>query len=66
MLALRKRPPMVARNIGDDLDLVARETAQFTVSNEILGMLVVLALMDEIADIVQDRGILQPIALGCA
>src|SRR5262249_2281622 len=66
VLAVRDRASMEARDIGHHEDLFTGKTTQLTMGNQIVGMLMVLAFMDEIADIMQDRSVLQQIALALA
>src|SRR5580698_7229358 len=60
---LRCRPSMIPGNEGDCLDLVRLEAAQVAVLDEVVGVLVVLLVTDMDADVVQERGVLEPLAL---
>ena len=60
---LRRRLTVIARDQRDRLDLVRLEAAQIAVGDEVVGMLVVSFVADVDADVVQDRGVLEPLAL---
>src|SRR5215831_13824488 len=52
--------PMIPGDVGDDINVVAGQSPQLTVDDQVISMLMVLPLIDEVADIVQDRGVLEP------
>jgi hypothetical protein len=64
--AFRSRLAVVARDERDCLDLVRVEAAEIAVLDQIVGMLVMLLVADERADVVQQRGVFQPFALAIA
>src|SRR6185312_4777739 len=57
-----ERFPVVAYQIGDQLDLVRREPRQVAVHDQMIRMLVVLGVADQVADVVQDRRGVEEIA----
>ncbi len=63
VLALGERLAVIARNLGDQLALAGRETKQFRMADEMIGMFMVTAVGDKIADIVQQGGGLQQLAV---
>jgi len=63
MLALRRRLAVITRDQGDHLDLVRLEAAQIAVRDQVVRVLVVALVRDVNADIVEQRGIFQPLAL---
>jgi hypothetical protein len=63
VLPLRRRLTMIARHEGDGFDLVRLEAAEIAVLHEIVRMLVMAFVADMDADIVQDRGVLEPFTL---
>ena len=60
---LRRRAAVIARDERDRLDLVGLESAQIAVLDQIVRVLVVPLVADVHADVVQERGILEPLAL---
>jgi hypothetical protein len=54
---------MVARHERDRLDFVRLESAQIAVLDEVVGVFVVALVTDVDADVVENRGVLQPVAL---
>src|SRR5262245_31235634 len=52
--------PMIPGDVGDDMNVVARQSSHLTVDDQVVRMFMVLPLIDEVADIVQDRGVLEP------
>jgi hypothetical protein len=60
---LGRRLPVIARDERHDVDLLWLEAAQVAVSNEVERVLVVAFVADVHADVVQQRGVLQPFAL---
>ena len=60
---LRRRLAVVARDEGDDLDLLRVEAAQVAVPDQVVRVLVMAAVADVDADVVQQRPELQPLAL---
>ena len=54
---------MVAGDERDRLDLVGLETVQIAVLDQIVRVLVVAFIADVYADVVQQRGVFQPLAL---
>jgi len=63
VLPLRRRLSMIARDERDRLDLVGLEAAQVAVGDQVVRVLVVPFVADVDADVVQNRGVLQPFAL---
>jgi hypothetical protein len=61
--ARRCGPPMVASDERDDLDLRRFEPTQIAVGDEVMRMLVMPLVADVHADVVQERGVLEPFAL---
>ncbi len=64
--ALRHRAAMVPGQQRDDLDLFRLEAAQVAVLDQVIRMLVVTLVADVVADVVQQRGVLQPLAFTVA
>jgi hypothetical protein len=64
--AFRCRLAVVARDQRDRLDLFRFESAEITVLDQIVGMLVMLLVADQRADVVQQRGVFQRFALTVA
>ena len=63
---LGRRAPVVAGDVGDDLDLALVEGVEDGVGDQVVGMLVVAAVVDGVADVVEQGGVLQPFAArGC-
>ena len=60
--ALGRRLAVVTGDQRDLLDLVGLEAAQRAVANQVVRVLVVPLVADVDADVVQDRGVLQPFA----
>ena len=60
----RKRTPVVARHVGDQLDLARREAVQITMHDQVVGVLVVLLVIDQIPHVVQQRRRLQNVPPG--
>jgi hypothetical protein len=50
---LGKRPAVVAGHVGNELHLTGRERRQIAMDDQVVGVLVVLRVADEIADVVQ-------------
>src|ERR1700720_4629979 len=63
VLAPRQRAAVVAGEGGDDLDLGRIEAGEAGVGNQVIGVLVVVAVVDRVADVVQQRGVLATLAL---
>jgi hypothetical protein len=59
---LRRALAMVARDERDGFDLVGLESAQIAVRDQIVRVLVVPLVADVDADVVQERGVLEPLA----
>ena len=57
---------MVARDVRNHFDFVRRQAVQVAVLDEVIGVLVMLPGIDEIAHIVQDRRVFEPLALALA
>src|SRR2546430_1860688 len=66
MIILGYRPAVVAGHVGDQLDLICRKSSQVAVLDQIVRVLVVLAGVDEGADVVEGRGVFQPFPLARA
>ena len=58
---LRGRLPMVAGDERDDLDLLRIEAPQISILDQVIGMPVVAVIADMHADIVQERGVFEPL-----
>ena len=54
---------MIAGDLRDHLDLIGVEPAEIAVLDQVVGVLVVLLVADQHSDVVQDRRVLQPVAL---
>jgi hypothetical protein len=52
---------MVTSDLGDDLDLFAVKAQQLAVGDEIVGVALVVAVADVVADVVHERGELEPL-----
>ena len=63
VLALGRGLPMVAGDEGDRLDLVGLEAAQIAVLHEVIRVFVMALVADMDADVVEDRGVLEPFPL---
>ncbi len=63
VFALRRGLTMIARDEGDCFDFVRFEAAKVAVLDEVVRMLVMAPVADMDADVVQDRGILEPLTL---
>ena len=63
VLPLRRRLAVIARDERDRLDLVRLEAAQIAVLDQVVRVLVVALVADVDADVVQERGVLEPFAL---
>ena len=59
----RGRLPMVSRDERDNLDLLRIETPQISILDQVVGMAVVALVTDVNADIVQQGGEFEPLAL---
>ena len=72
MRALRGSPAVIARDERYHLDLVGMEAAKVAVLDQIVRMLVMAGVADVSADVVQQRGIFEPLpfavcqAMDCA
>jgi hypothetical protein len=62
MSALGRGLPVIARNQREDFNLGGIEPAQVAVANQIVGVFVVTLVADVHADVVQQRGVLEPLA----
>ena len=60
---LRRALAVIARDEGDDLDLLGIEAAQVAVPDQVMRVLVMAAVADMDADVVQERPEFQPLAL---
>ena len=54
---------MIAGDVGDHLDFFDRKSGQVAVRNEIITVLMVLARVDGVPHVMEQRGIFQPFAL---
>jgi len=63
VLPLRRGLTMIPRDEGDGLDLVRLETPEIAVLHQVVRVLVVPLVADVDADVVQDRRVLEPVAL---
>ncbi len=54
---------MVAHDVGDDLDLSRIEGVERGVGDQVVAVLVVALVVDCVADVVEQGGVLQPFAL---
>jgi hypothetical protein len=61
--ALGRRLPMIACDERDDLDFFGLEPPQVAVLHEVIRVLVVSFVADMDADVVEDRRVLEPVAL---
>ncbi len=66
VILLRFGLAVIARGERDHLDLVGIEPAQIAVLDEVVRVLVVALVADVIADVVQERAVLEPLALARA
>jgi hypothetical protein len=66
MAPTRLGTAMIARNEGDCLDLVGLESSQIAVFYQVIRMSVMPFVRDMHADVVQDCGVFQPVALTVA
>src|SRR2546426_9009657 len=55
MIVLGYRPAVVAGHVGDQLDLICRKSSQVAVFDQIVRVLVVLAGVDEVADVMRSE-----------
>lgn len=53
---LRSRPPVVAGDMGDDLDLALVEGVEHGVVDQVVGVLVMPPVVDGVADVVEQGG----------
>jgi hypothetical protein len=60
---LRRGRPMVTRDQRDRVDFIGLEAAEIAVLDQIVRMLVMLLVADVAADVVEQRGVLEPLAL---
>ncbi|OLC50148.1 MAG: hypothetical protein AUH43_05870 [Acidobacteria bacterium 13_1_40CM_65_14] len=60
---LRRRLTVIARHERDRFDLLRLEPAEIAVPDQIAGVFVVALIADVNADVMEDRGELQPLAL---
>jgi len=60
---LRRRAPMVPRDQRDRVDFLRLEAAQVAVLDQVVRVLVMPLVADMAADVVEQRGVLQPLAL---
>src|SRR6476659_5927431 len=63
MLTVRMRPPVVAGDIRDHQKLLGRKAAQLTVGDQVIGMLVMRAFVDEVSDVMKDCRKFEPVPL---
>jgi hypothetical protein len=49
----RKSPPVIPRDIGDQLDFMGRKAGQVAMHDQVVSMLVVLGVVDDVANVVQ-------------
>src|SRR5262245_31819174 len=61
--ALRRSPPMVARDQGDNLDLIWMKTAQVAVLDQVVRVPMVSRVADQAAEVVQQGRVLEPFTL---
>ncbi len=66
MLLVWNGATMVPGDVGDDMDVITGQPSQLAVDDQVIGMFMVLSFIDEIADVVEDRGILKPGTCGRA
>jgi len=60
---LRRGRPVVTRDQRDRVDFIGLEAAEIAVLDQIVRVLVMLLVADVAADVVEQRGVLQPLAL---
>ena len=63
VLPFGRRLPVIAGDEGDRFNLVRLEAAEIAVGDEIVRVLVVPFVADVDADVVENRGVLEPLAL---
>ena len=63
VVTVGRRPPVIARDERDGVDLVGLEAAQVAVLDQVVRVLVVALVADVDADVVEQRGVFQPLAL---
>ncbi len=63
---LGRRAAVVAGDVGDDLDLALVEGVEHGVGDQVVGVLVVPLVVDRVADVVEEGGVLQPLPLARA
>jgi hypothetical protein len=63
MFSLRRALTVIAGDQRDRLDFIRLEAAQIAVLDQIVRVLVVSLVADVHADVVKNRGVLQPLAL---
>ena len=63
VLPLRRRLAVIPRDEADRLDFVRLEAAQIAVLDQVVRVLVMPLVADVHADVVQDRRVLEPLAL---
>ena len=63
MTLLRRGLPVVPRHQRDRLDLVRLEPAEIAVLDQVVRVLVMALVADVNADVVQERGVLEPVPL---
>jgi hypothetical protein len=61
--AFGRRLTVIARDERDGFDFIRLEAAEVAVANQVVRMFVVLLVADVDADVVEDRGVLEPLAL---
>src|SRR5581483_9662093 len=62
VLAFRRPLPVIARDERDDFDFFGFEAAEVAVLDQIVRVLVVILVADVNADVVEDPGVLEPLA----
>jgi hypothetical protein len=61
--AVGRGPPVIARHQGNGINLVGIEATQVAVLDQVVRVLVMALVGDVDADVVEQRGIFQPLAL---
>src|SRR5215475_836485 len=56
---------MVPCDVGDDMNIVDRESSQLAVDDQVVSMLMVLPFIDQVTDVVEDRGVFEPRTCCC-
>ena len=66
VIALGRRPAVIAGGEGDDVDFFRLEAAKVAVLDQVVRVAVMAPEADVVADVVEERGVLQPLTLAIA